>query len=92
VAMSNNSLESTGRLLPSSRTRFWPVVPSRKACTISDWAILESSMQHLEKCHMKSRRDSPGFWGHPRRSQEFPGRTYVPWKFPMNVWTRSSQL
>jgi hypothetical protein len=29
---------------------------------------------------------------HARRSQEFPGRTYVPWKFLTNVQTRSSQL
>jgi hypothetical protein len=31
---------------------------------------------------MKSRSDSPGFWVHARRSQEFPWRTYVPWEFP----------
>jgi hypothetical protein len=29
---------------------------------------------------------------HARRSQEFPRRTYVPWKFPTKVRTRSSQL
>jgi hypothetical protein len=29
---------------------------------------------------------------HARRSQEFPGRTYVPWMFPTNAWTKSSQL
>jgi hypothetical protein len=27
---------------------------------------------------MKSRGDSPGFWVQERKSQEFPGRTYVP--------------
>jgi hypothetical protein len=27
---------------------------------------------------------------HARRSQEFPGRSYVPWKFPTKVRTRSS--
>jgi hypothetical protein len=27
---------------------------------------------------------------HMRRSQEFPGCTYVPWKFPTKVRTRSS--
>jgi hypothetical protein len=27
---------------------------------------------------------------HARRSQEFPGRTYVPWKFPTKVRTKSS--
>jgi hypothetical protein len=46
----------------------------------------------LEKRCIKSRSDSPGFWVHACRSQEFPGRTYVPWKFPTKVRTRSSQL
>jgi hypothetical protein len=92
VAMSNSTLESTGGLRPSSRTRSQQVVPSRKACTISDWAMLGSSVQRLEKRHMKSRSDSPGFWVHARRSQEFPGRTYVPWKVPTKVRTRPSQL
>jgi hypothetical protein len=32
----------------------------------------------LEKRRMKSRSDSPGFWVQERKSQEFPGRTYVP--------------
>jgi hypothetical protein len=36
VVMSNSSLESTGRLRPSSRTRSRQVMPSRKPCTISD--------------------------------------------------------
>jgi hypothetical protein len=76
VAISNNSFESTGGLRPSSRTRSRYVVSSRKACTISDWATLGSSVQLLEKRRMKSRSDSPGFWVHARRSQEFPGRTY----------------
>jgi hypothetical protein len=35
-------------------------------------------VQRLEKRLMKSRSDSPGFWVHARKSQEFPGRTYVP--------------
>jgi hypothetical protein len=35
---------------------------------------------------------SLGFWVNSRRSQEFPGHTYVPWKFPMNVRTKSSKL
>jgi hypothetical protein len=59
---------------------------------ISDWAMLRSSVQHLEKRCMKSQSDSPVFWVHARRSQEFPGCTYVPWKFPTKVQTRSSQL
>jgi hypothetical protein len=61
VAMTNNSLESTGGLLPSSHTRSRQVVPSRKAWTISDWVTLRSSVQRLEKRRMKSRSDSPGF-------------------------------
>jgi hypothetical protein len=47
-------------------------------------------VQHLEKRRMKSRSDSPGFWVHDRRSQEFLGRMCVPRKFPMNMWTKSS--
>jgi hypothetical protein len=53
---------------------------------------LGSSVQRLEKRRMKSRSDSPGFSVHTPRSQEFPGRTYVPWKFPTKVRTRLSQL
>jgi hypothetical protein len=78
VAMSNNLFELIGGLHPSSSTRSRQVVPSRKACTISVWATLGSSVQRLEKRRMKSRSDSPDFWVHARRSQEFPGRTYVP--------------
>jgi hypothetical protein len=90
VAISNNSFESTGGLHPSSRTRSQHVVPSRKACTISDCATLGSSVQRLEKRRMKSWSDSSGFRVHAHRSQEFLGRTYVPWKFPTKVRTRSS--
>jgi hypothetical protein len=71
VAMLNNSLESTAGLRPSSRTRSRQVVPS-------DWATLGSSVQRLEKRRMKSQSNSAGFWVHARRSQEFPGCTYVP--------------
>jgi hypothetical protein len=68
------------------------VVPSRKACTISDCATLGSSVQRLEKRRMKFRSDSPGFCVQERKSHEFPGCTYVPWKLPTNMRTRSSQL
>jgi hypothetical protein len=47
-------------------------------------------VQCLEKHRMKSWSDSPGFWVHARRSQEFSGHTYLPWKFPTNVHTKSS--
>jgi hypothetical protein len=33
-----------------------------------------------------------GLLGTRAQVQEFPRRTYVPWKFPTNVWTKSSQL
>jgi hypothetical protein len=92
VAMSNSSFESTGGLRLSSRTRSRHVVPSRKACTISDCATLGSSIQSLEKRRMKSRSNSPDFWVQEHRSQKFPGHTYVHWKFHMNVRTRLSQL
>jgi hypothetical protein len=68
VAMSNSSFESTGGLRPSSHTRSRHVVPSRKACTISDCATLGSSVQRLEKRRMKSQSDSVGFWVQERRS------------------------
>jgi hypothetical protein len=54
VVISNSSFESAGGLRPNSRTRSWHVVPSRKACTISDCATLGSSVQRLEKRRMKS--------------------------------------
>jgi hypothetical protein len=90
VAILNSSFESTGGLRPNLRTRSRHVVPSRKACTISDCATLGSSVQRLEKRRMKSRSDLLGFWVQERKSQEFPGRTYVPWKLPTNVRTKSS--
>ena len=40
---------------------------------------------------MKSRRDSSDFYRQLLRSQEFPRRTYVPWKFPTKILTRSTQ-
>jgi hypothetical protein len=57
-----------------------------------DCATLGRSVQRLEKRRMKSRSDSLGFWVQERKSQEFPGRTYVPWKLLTNVRTKSSQL
>ena len=53
--------------------------------------MLGNSVHYLEKRRMKSRRDSSGFWRQLLRSQEFPGRTYVPWKFPMKILTKSRQ-
>jgi hypothetical protein len=46
----------------------------------------------LGEASYEARSDSPGFWVHAHRSKEFPGHTYVPWKFPMNARIKSSQL
>jgi hypothetical protein len=58
----------------------------------SESAMLGSSVRCFENRRMYSRRDSPGCWRQLQRSQEFLGRTYVPWKFPAKALTRSSQL
>jgi hypothetical protein len=58
----------------------------------SESVMLGSSVRCFENRRMYSHRDSPGCWRQLRRSQEFPGRTYVPWKFPAKALTRSSQL
>jgi hypothetical protein len=54
--------------------------------------MLGSSVRCFENRRMYSRRDSPGYWRQLQRFQEFPGRTYVPWKFPAKALTRSSHL
>ena len=33
-----------------------------------------------------------GLLSAPFEVQEFPGRTYVPWKLPTKIWTKSAQL
>jgi hypothetical protein len=92
VAMSINSLALVGVLRPSLLTRSRQVVPARNASMTSESVMLGSSVCCFENRRMYSRRDSPGCWRQLRRSQEFPGRTYVPWKFPAKALTRSSQL
>ena len=67
-------------------------MPERKAWTTSESPTLGNSVRCLEKRRMKSQRDSFGFWRQLLRSQEFPGRTYVPWKFPTKTFTKSRQL
>ena len=62
-----------------------------KAPMTSESVMLGSSVHCLENHLMKSRRDSSGFCRQLLRSQEFPGRTYVPWKFPTKILTRSAQ-
>jgi hypothetical protein len=52
---------------------------------------LGSSVRCFENRRMYSRRLSSCFCRQLRRSQEFPGRTYVPWKFPLKILTRSYQ-
>jgi hypothetical protein len=92
VAMSINSLALVGVLRPSLLTRSRQVVPARNAPMTSESVMLGSSVRCFENRRMYSHRDSPGCWRQLWRSQEFPGRTYVPWKFPAKALTRSSQL
>jgi hypothetical protein len=91
VAMSINSLALVGVLRPSLLTRSQQVVPARNAPMTSESMMLGSSVRCFENHRMYSRRDSPGCWRQLQRSHEFPGRTYVPWKFPAKALTRSSQ-
>jgi hypothetical protein len=92
VAMSINSLTLVGVLRTSLLTRSWQVVSARNAPMTSESMMLGSSVRCFGNRQMYSRRDSPGCWRQLRRSHEFPGRTYVPWKFPVKALTRSSQL
>jgi hypothetical protein len=78
VAMSINSLALVGLLRPSLLTRSRQVVPARNAPMTSESMMLGSSVRYFENRQMYSHRDSPGYWRQLRRSQEFPGRTYVP--------------
>jgi hypothetical protein len=57
----------------------------------SESVTLGSSVRCFENHRMYSHRDSPGCWRQLRRSHEFIGRMYVPWKFPTKALTRSSQ-
>jgi hypothetical protein len=91
VAMSINSLALVGVLRPSLLTRSRHVVPARKAPMTSEPVMLGNSVHYFENRWMYSRRDSPGCWRQLQTSHEFPGRTYVPWKFPAKALTRSSQ-
>jgi hypothetical protein len=91
VAMTINSLALVGVLRPSLLTRSRQVVPARNAPITSESVMLGNSVRCFENRRMYSRRNSPGCWRQLRRSHEFPGRTYVPWKFPAKALTRSSQ-
>jgi hypothetical protein len=57
----------------------------------SESVTLGSSVRCFENRRMYSRRDSPGCWRQLRRSHEFPGRTYMPWKFSAKALTRPFQ-
>jgi hypothetical protein len=92
VAMSINSLALVGVLRPSLLTRSRHVVPARNAPMTSESVMLGSSVRCFENRWMYSRRDSSGYWRQLRRSHEFPGRTYVPWKLPAKALTRSSPI
>jgi hypothetical protein len=89
VAMSISSLALVGVLRPSLLTRSRQVVPARNAPMTFESVMLGNSVCCLENRQMYSRRDSPGCWRQLRRSHEFPGRTYVHWKFPAKALTRS---
>ena len=91
VAMSRSVAAEVGTFRPNSRTRSRQEVPERKAWTTSESPTLGNSVHCLENRRMKSQRDSFGFWRQLLRSQEFPGRTYVPWKFPTKTFTKSRQ-
>jgi hypothetical protein len=91
VAMSINSLALVGVLRPSLLTRSRQVVPARNAPMTSESVMLGNSVRCLENRRMYSRRDSPGCWRKLQKSHEFPGHTYVPWKFPVKALTRLSQ-
>jgi hypothetical protein len=91
VAMSINSLTLVGVLRPSLLIRSRQVVPARNASMTSESVMLGSWVRCFENHRMDSRRDSPGYWRQLRRSHEFRGCTYVPWKFPAKALTRSSQ-
>jgi hypothetical protein len=80
-----------GVLRPSLLTRSRHVVPARNAPVTSESVMLGSSVRCFENRQMYSRRDSPDCWRQLRRSHEFPGRMYVPWRFPAKALTRSSQ-
>jgi hypothetical protein len=91
VAISINLLALVGVLHPSLLTRSRHMVPTRNALMTSESVMLGNSVRCLENRRMYSHRDSPGYWWQLRRSHEYPGRTYVPWKFHAKALTRSSQ-
>jgi hypothetical protein len=76
--MSINSLTLVGVLRPNLLTRLRQVVLVRNAPMTSESMILGSLVRCFENRRMYSRKDSPSCWRQLRRSQEFPGRTYVP--------------
>ena len=91
MAMSRSAVAEVSMFRPNSRTKSRQVVPERKDWTISKSPMLGNSVHCLEKRRMKSQRDSSSFWRQLLRSQEFPGRTYVPWKFQTKTLTKSHQ-
>ena len=61
VVMSSSWLVLVGVFRPSSCTNSLQVVPVMNAPMMSDSMMLGSSVHCLEKCLMKSQRDSLGF-------------------------------
>ena len=62
VAMSRSAATEVGTFQPNSRTRSLQEVLERNAWTISELPMLGNSVHCLEKCWMKSWRDSSSFW------------------------------
>ena len=78
VVMSRSAAAEVGTFRPNSQTRSRQDMLERKAWTTFESSTLGNSVHCLENHRMKSRRDSSVFWRQLLRSQEFPGRTYVP--------------
>ena len=65
--------------------------PERNALMTSASMTSGRELHRWENLQMYSRRDSLGSCWQHLRSQEFPGRTYVPWKFSTKTLMRSAQ-
>jgi hypothetical protein len=72
-------------------TQFLTGGSSKECPDMSESVMLGSSVCLFENRRMYSWRLSSCFCRQLRRSQEFPGQTYMPWKFPLKTLTRSSQ-
>lgn len=92
VAMSRSSFVVRMFFHPSLCTRVSLVVPKMKALITSASARLVSLLHCREKRRMQSLKVSSEFCRQFFWSHGLPRRTYVPWKFPTNISSRSVQL